>query len=508
MSNAQFNNLEIIQIAEAVAREKGIAKQSVLEALEHAIEFASKRKYGNDNKIKVQISSNGEISIARERTVVEVVNNSDFEISLTDALRLKSDAAINGVIIESLPPIDLGRITAQDVKQVVVQKVREAEREKQYAEFKDRQGEIICGVVKRFEFDNIILDLDRSGEGLLQKSNTIKGENFKIGDRVKAYIQEVKRDNRGPQVILSRTSPWFLAKLFAQEVPEVYDKIIEVKAVARDPGSKSKVAVYSSDANLDPVGACVGVRGSRIQAIINELHSEKIDIVKWTKDPAKFVIGALSPAKVSKVIVDEDERRMEVVLPQDQLSLAIGRKGQNVRLASQLTGWAIDIMTEDEESKRRTNEFQTASQLFITKLELEEVLAQLLAAEGFSKVEDLARVSTRELCAIEGIHEDLAAELISRAQEVVLQDNKRFIDEIGQLGVDQELSEFLNNIIPTEKIAVLAKGGIKSFEDLEDLSPESFRRLFPSVKMSEEELKRILNHAKSKIAGDNNIDIA
>lgn len=506
MINTTPTNIEILQVAEAVAREKGISKHAVIGALEEAIEVASRKKYGNENSIKAKITNSGEIKIFRERTVVDDVSDPALEISLPDALKISKDIAVGGTIQEPLPAIDLGRIVAQSVKQVVVQKVREAEKEKQYEEFKDKQGEIITGVVKRFEFNDIILDLERGGEGVLKKDNIIKGETFKVNDRIKAYIQEVKRDNKGPQIVLSRIHPGFLAKLFAQEVPEIYDKIIEIKAVARDPGSKSKVAVYTSDSSLDPVGPCVGGRGSRIQSIINELNSEKIDIIKWSKDPAKFVVNALSPAKVSKVIVDEDEKRMEVVLPQDQLSLAIGRKGQNVRLASQLTGWNIDIMTDDEESKRRTTEFQSASKLFIEKLGLEEVLAQLLVAEGFNKIDDLARVSLKELCSIEGIHEDLAQELIARAQNIMAEQNEQFVEEINQLGVEPELLEVFNSILPVDKIALLAKNGIKTFEDLEDLSKEEFKSMFPFVKISDEDLDKILSYAKNLSSESNSLN--
>ena len=501
MSN--LNNVEIIQVADAVAREKGIARHLVIEAIEQAIQTGSKKKYGNESKIQAKINqTTGGINITRERIVVENTTDPTLEISLKSALDKNPDAKVGDTITETLPAIDIERIIAQSVKQVFVQKVREAEKEKQFEEFKDKQGEIINGAVKRFEFDNIIVDLERGGEGLLRRDSIIKGENFKVNDRIRAYIQEVKRDNKGPQILLSRVHPEFLAKLFAQEVPEVYDKIIEIKKVARDPGSKSKVAVYTTDTSIDPVGSCVGVRGSRIQSIINELQGEKIDIITWSQDPAKFVVNALSPAKVSKVIIDEEDGRIEVVLTQDQLSLAIGRKGQNVRLASQITGWNIDILTEDEESKRRLEEFHNVSKSFMKELGLEEVLAQLLAAEGFRKIEDLANISLTELCAIEGISEDLAKELISRAQEFTTNKNKRFVDEIDKLGVDKELLEFLEKLLSIRQIATFAAAGIKTFEDLADLSIEEFKSILPTIKFSNVEIKDLVDYAKEALNKD------
>ena len=497
---SKINNIEIIQVADAVAREKGIARHLVINAIEEAIEVGSKKKYGNESKINVKIhQTTGEISITRERTVVENITEPNTEITLQAALRNNPEAKIDDVITESLPAIDIARIIAQSVKQVFVQKVREAEKEKQFEEFKEKQGEIINGAVKRFEFDNVIVDLEKGGEGLLKRDCTIKGETFKANDRIRCYIQEVKRDNKGYQIILSRVHPEFLAKLFAQEIPEVYDKIIEIKKVARDPGSKSKVAVYTRDSTIDPVGSCVGVRGSRIQSIINELQGEKIDIIKWSNDPAKFVINALAPAKASKVIIDEDDNRIEVVLPQDQLSLAIGRKGQNVRLASQLTGWNIDILTDEEESKRRVDEFHNVSKSFMAELELEEVLAQLLVAEGFQKIEDLANISLNELCSIEGINEELAKELISRAQEFITNKNKKFVEEINSLGVDEDLLEFLEKLLSVSQIATFAAAGIKSFEDLAELSNDEFKTILPNTKFSDEEIIEIIKYAQEAI---------
>ncbi|NRA73125.1 MAG: transcription termination/antitermination protein NusA [Rickettsiales bacterium] len=504
---SKINNIEIIQVADAVAREKGIARHIVIQAIEQAIQSGSKKKYGTESKIKVKVNqTTGEISITRERTVVENVNEPSTEISLNHALRTDPNAKIGDILTESLPAIDIARIIAQSVKQAFVQKVREAEKEKQYEEFKDKQGEIINGAVKRFEFDNIIVDLEKGGEGLLRRNNTIKGETFKVNDRIRCYIQEINRDSKNYQIILSRVHPDFLAKLFAQEIPEVYDKIIEIKKVARDPGSKSKVAVYTQDSTIDPVGSCVGVRGSRIQSIINELQGEKIDIIKWSQDPAKFVINALAPAKASKVIIDEEDNRIEVILPQDQLSLAIGRKGQNVRLASQLTGWNIDILTEEEESKRRVDEFHNVSKLFMTELGLEEVLAQLLVAEGFQKIEDLANISLNELCSIEGINEELANALISRSQEFVANKNEKFIKEINSLGVDKNLLEFLEKLLSIRQIATFAAAGIKSFEDLAELSNDEFKTILPSVKFADEEINEIIKYAQEATNKDSSID--
>jgi N utilization substance protein A len=498
MSN--INNVEIIQVADAVAREKGIARHLVLAAIEQAIQTGCKKKYGAESQIKVKINqATGEIKITRERKIVDDIQDATLEISLKEALRKNPEAQLGEVVVEALPALDIARIVAQSVKQVFVQKVREAEKENQFEEFKDKQGEIVSGSVKNFEFDNIIVDLERGGEGLLKRDSIIKGESFKVNDRIRAYIQEVRRDNKGPQILLSRVHPEFLAKLFAQEIPEVYDKIIEIKKVARDPGSKSKVAVYTTDSSIDPVGSCVGVRGSRIQSIINELHGEKIDIIKWSPDAAKFVINSLAPAKVSKVIIDEEDGRIEVVLPQDQLSLAIGRKGQNVRLASQLTGWHIDILTEDEESKRRQEEFKNVSKLFMQELSLEEVLAQLLAAEGFNKIEDLATVSLSELCSIDGISEELANELISRAQKFISSKNKKFVDEIDRLGVDKDLLEFLGKLLPINQIASFAAVGLKTFEDLADVSVSEFKAILPTIKFSEAEITRLIEYAKETL---------
>ena len=386
------NKLELLQIADAVAREKGIEVEIVLSAMADAIQKAAKARYGAENDIRVDINSKtGETRLLRAVQVVELVENDDTEISLALAQRENPEAQIGDEIIDELPPVEFGRIATQAAKQVIVQRVREAEREQQFEEFKDRVGEIINGVVKRVEYGNVVLDLGR-GEAVVRRDNLIPREVFRPGDRIRAYIRDVRREQRGPQIILSRTDPAFMAKLFMQEVPEVYDGVIEIRSVARDPGSRAKIGVISNDPGIDPVGACVGMRGSRVQAVVNELQGEKVDIIPWSPDAAAFIVNALAPAEVSKVVLDEDVQRIEVVVPDEQLSLAIGRRGQNVRLASQLTGWDIDIMTEAQESERRQAEFSERSQLFMEALDVDEMIAQLLASEGFATVEEVAYV--------------------------------------------------------------------------------------------------------------------
>src|SRR6186713_3609755 len=394
------NRLELLQIADAVAREKSIDRRIVITAMEDAIAKAARSRYGSETEVHAEIDAKtGELRLARHMAVVEAVENPANQISLEDARRRHPAAQIGDTIADTLPPMDFGRIAAQSAKQVIVQKVREAERDRQYEEYKDRIGEIVNGTVKRVEYGNVIVDLGR-GEAIIRRDELIPRENYKYGDRVRAYVYDVRREQRGPQIFLSRTHPQFMAKLFTMEVPEIYDGIIEIKAVARDPGSRAKIAVISRDSSIDPVGACVGMRGSRVQAVVGELQGEKIDIIPWSPDVATFIVNALQPAEVSKVVLDEDSEKIEVVVPDDQLSLAIGRRGQNVRLASQLTGWDIDILTEAEESERRTEEFRSRSQMFIDALDVDEVVGQLLASEGFRSVEELAFVDVAELSAI------------------------------------------------------------------------------------------------------------
>jgi N utilization substance protein A len=458
------NRLELLQIADAVAREKSIDKQVVIAAMEEAVQKAAKSRYGQDNEIKAEIDpKTGETRLHRLRLVVDKIENEATEITLDEA-QIRNPAAQTGdLIAEPLPPIDFGRIAAQAAKQVIFQKVRDAEREKQFDEYKDRVGEIVHGTVKRVEYGNVVVDLGR-GEAFVRRDELLPRETFRTGDRVRAYIYDVRRETRGPQIFLSRSHPQFMAKLFAQEVPEIYDGIIEIRSVARDPGSRAKIAVVSKDTSIDPVGACVGMRGSRVQAVVQELQGEKIDIIPWSIDPANFVVNALAPAEVAKVVLDEDARRIEVVVGEDQLSLAIGRRGQNVRLASQLTGWQIDILTEAEESERRQEQFRKRTELFMNALDVDETLAQLLASENFSQVEDLAYVVTEELAEIQGIGEETAAELQRRAQEYLEKQNAIFDEKRRELGVEDDLMS-VEGVTPAMAVA-LGEGGVKSLEDL------------------------------------------
>jgi N utilization substance protein A len=458
------NRLELLQIADAVAREKSIDKQVVISAMEEAVQKAAKSRYGQDNEIKAEIDpKTGETRLHRLRLVVDKIENEATEISLDEA-QIRNPAAQTGdLIAEPLPPIDFGRIAAQAAKQVIFQKVRDAEREKQYDEYKDRVGEVVHGTVKRVEYGNVVVDLGR-GEAFVRRDELLPRETFRTGDRIRAYVYDVRREARGPQIFLSRTHPQFMARLFAQEVPEIYDGIIEIKSVARDPGSRAKIAVVSKDASIDPVGACVGMRGSRVQAVVQELQGEKIDIIPWSLDPANFVVNALAPAEVAKVVLDDDARRIEVVVGEDQLSLAIGRRGQNVRLASQLTGWQIDILTEAEESERRQEQFRKRTELFMNALDVDETLAQLLASENFSQVEDLAYVAPEELAEIQGIGEETASELQRRAQEFLEKQNAVFDQKRRELGVEDDLLS-VEGVTPATAVA-LGENGVKSLEDL------------------------------------------
>ena len=458
------NRLELLQIADAVAREKSIDKQVVISAMEEAVQKAAKSRYGQDNEIKAEIDpKTGETRLHRLRLVVEKIENEATEITLDEA-QIRNPAAQTGdLIAEPLPPIDFGRIAAQAAKQVIFQKVRDAEREKQFDEYKDRVGEVVHGTVKRVEYGNVVVDLGR-GEAFVRRDELLPRETFRTGDRIRAYIYDVRRETRGPQIFLSRSHPQFMAKLFAQEVPEIYDGIIEIRAVARDPGSRAKIAVISKDTSIDPVGACVGMRGSRVQAVVQELQGEKIDIIPWSFDPANFVVNALAPAEVSKVVLDEDARRIEVVVGEDQLSLAIGRRGQNVRLASQLTGWQIDILTEAEESERRQEQFRKRTELFMTALDVDETLAQLLASENFSQVEDLAFVAPEDLAEIQGIGEETGQELRRRAQDYLDRQNAIFDEKRRELGVEDGVLE-VEGVTPAIAVA-LGEGGVKSVEDL------------------------------------------
>ncbi len=471
MSNAvSANKAELLAIADAVAREKLIDKAIVLEAMEDAIQRAARARYGAENDIRAKIDpQSGDMRLWRVVEVVDQVDDYFKQVSLKDGQKLQPGAALGDFIVDPLPPIEFGRIAAQAAKQVIFQKVRDAERERQYEEFKDRAGEIITGVVKRVEFGHVVVDLGRA-EGVIRRDQQIPREVLRINDRVRALILNVRRENRGPQIFLSRAHPDFMRKLFAQEVPEIYDGVIEIKACARDPGSRAKIGVISHDGSIDPVGACVGMKGSRVQAVVQELQGEKIDIIPWSTDMATFVVNALQPATVSRVLIDEEEERIEVVVPDDQLSLAIGRRGQNVRLASILTASAIDIMTETDSSEKRQREFIEKSEMFQQELDVDETLAQLLVAEGFSTMEEIAYVEADEIASIEGLDDEIASELQSRAQEALDRREAANREERQSLGVEDALAELPH--LTEAMLVTLGKAGIKTLDDLADLATD------------------------------------
>lgn len=466
------NRLELLQVADAVAREKVIEPELVILAMEEALQKAARSRYGTENDLRVTIDrANGSVRLFKVTTVVEEIENDVAEVTVEEAKARFPDRELHvgDEVMEELPPVDFGRIAAQTAKQVITQKVREAERERQYEEYQSRAGEIINGIVKRVEYGNVIVDLGRA-ESIIRRDEALPRENFRNGDRVRAYIYEVRPETRGPQIFLSRTRPDFMAQLFAQEVPEVYDGIIEIKAVARDPGSRAKIGVLSNDPSIDPVGACVGMRGSRVQAVVNELQGEKIDIIQWSPDPATFIVNALAPAEVLKVVLDEENERIEVVVPDDQLSLAIGRRGQNVRLASQLTGWVIDILTEAEESERRQQEFVQRTELFMEALDVEETIAQLLVAEGFNRLEEVAYIEREELSSIEGFGEDIAEELQLRAVAALERRDKEAEDLRKSLDVSDEIAAL--PMLSAAMLVSLGEGGIHSLDDLGDLASD------------------------------------
>ncbi len=464
MAGISANRLELLQIADAVAREKAIDRSIVIEAMEDAIQKAAKSRYGAENDIRCKIDvKTGEANLARVLSVVETVDNDSTEITLEDAISRNPDAKIGDLIAEPLPPLDFGRVAAQNAKQVIVQKVREAERERHYSEYKDRITEIVNGTVKRVEYGNVIVDLGRA-EGVIRRDEMIPRENVRYGDRVRSYIYDVRREPRGPQIFLSRARSEFMSKLFAQEVPEIYDGVVEIKSVARDPGSRAKIAVISRDSSIDPVGACVGMRGSRVQAVVNELQGEKVDIIQWNEDAASFIVNALAPAEVTKVVLDEDSNRIEVVVPESQLSLAIGRRGQNVRLASQLTGWDIDIVTEQEESERRQKEFAERSQMLMETLDVDEVIAQLLVTEGFASVEEVAYVDVSEIAHIEGFDEDTGNEIQTRAREYLEKQESDRDAKRRELGVADDLAKI--QVVTTAMMVVFGENEIKTVEDV------------------------------------------
>jgi N utilization substance protein A len=465
MAITSANQLELLQTAEAVAREKMIDPELVVEAMEESLARAAKSRYGAEMDIRVSIDrKTGRATFTRVRTVVEdaAVENYQAQLTVEQARQYIADPKIGDMVVDEVPPVELGRIAAQSAKQVILQKVREAERDRQFEEFKDRKGTIINGVVKREEYGNIIVDIGR-GEAILRRNEKIGRESYRPNDRIRCYIKDVRREARGPQIFLSRTDPQFMAELFKMEVPEIYDGIIEIKAVARDPGSRAKIGVISYDSSIDPVGACVGMRGSRVQAVVNELQGEKIDIIPWNEDQATFLVNALQPAEVSKVVIDEEAGKIEVVVPDEQLSLAIGRRGQNVRLASQLTGLDIDILTEEEESQRRQAEFAERTKLFMEALDLDEFFAQLLVSEGFTNLEEVAYVELDELLTIEGVDEATASELQARARDVIEEQNRKALQHARELGVEDSLIGF-EGLTP-QMIEALAMDGVKTVED-------------------------------------------
>jgi N utilization substance protein A len=506
-----MGSTEILQVADAVAREKNIDRNLVLDAMESSVAIAARKKYGHDRTIKSEIDrKSGEIRLFRESEVVpndytppkieneegeeeENENAMEGKILLKDALDKKSDAVVGDLIRDPLPPIDLGRVAAQTAKQIIMQKVRDAERARQFEDFKGRVGEIINGTVKRIESGNVIVEVGNI-EAIIQRNSVIRGESFRVGDRVRAYVENVLRETKGPQIFLSRTAPMFMAKLFSQEVPEVYDGIIEIKGVAREPGSRAKIAVHSNDSSIDPVGSCVGVRGARVQAVIAELQGEKIDIIQWSQDPATFLVNALAPAEVSKVVIDEDRNRIEAVVPDDQLSLAIGRRGQNVRLASELVGWSIDIMTEDDEATRRTEEFNRLSGIFVEALNIEDIIAHLLVTEGFMSIEEIAFVALDELASIEGFDEAIAGELQGRAKEYLEQKKNSNQEVLNKLKVSKELRalEGLNGDI----LVNLAEKGVRSLDDFADLSRDEFVEIIPKSGLNDGEIDAIIMNAR------------
>ncbi|MCR9112664.1 MAG: transcription termination factor NusA [Rhodobacteraceae bacterium] len=465
MAITSANQLELLQTAEAVAREKMIEPSLVIEAMEESLARAAKSRYGAEMDIRVSIDrKTGKATFTRVRTVVEddELENYQAEFTVEQAKQYLDDPKVGDQFIEEVPPVDMGRIAAQSAKQVILQKVREAERDRQFEEFQDRVGTIINGVVKREEYGNVIVDVGR-GEAILRRNEKIGRESYRPNDRIRCYIKDVRREARGPQIFLSRTAPEFMAELFKMEVPEIYDGIIEIKAVARDPGSRAKIAVISYDNSIDPVGACVGMRGSRVQAVVNELQGEKIDIIPWNEDQPTFLVNALQPAEVSKVVLDEEAERIEVVVPEDQLSLAIGRRGQNVRLASQLTGLDIDIMTEAEDSERRQKEFEDRTKLFVDTLDLDEFFAQLLVSEGFTNLEEVAYVELDELLVIDGVDEDTANELQARARDVLEAQAREALEKARELGAEDSLVEF-EGLTP-QMVQALAEDGVKTLED-------------------------------------------
>ena len=495
MEVTSLPRLELIQVAAAVSREKSIDKEEVITAMEEAIEKAARSKYGLERDIRANIDrKNGSINIAQFTEVVEIVENESTQMTYNESQRRNLNVGIGEFYKQSLPPIDFGRIAAQTAKQVISQKVREAERQRQFQEYKDRVGEIVVGTIKRVDNQSVTIDLGRA-EAIIKKDQMIPREQLRPGDRLRCFIIEVSEQVKGPQIFLSRASNDFLAALFTQEVPEIYDGIIEIKGVAREPGSRAKISAFSNDPSIDPVGACVGMRGSRVQAVVSELQGEKIEIIPWTDDPVTFVINALAPAVPSKVVMDEDANRMEVVIPDDQLSLAIGRRGQNVRLASQLTGWFVDILTEAEESEKRQEEFSERSKIFIEALDIDDVIAHLIVSEGFITISDIAEASLEELMSIEGFDEDISSELSARAQNFVKMENQRIESALKELKVKNDLYEFSE--LSKSNILTLAENNIKTLDELAELdSGELFSILGNKVFINEDDAGTVIMKAR------------
>ena len=497
--------LELIQVAEAVSREKSIDKEEVILAMEEAIQKAARSKYGMDRDIRANIDrKNGAIQIAQYTEVVEIIDNESMQMAIQESERRKLNLKIGEFYKETLPQIDFGRIAAQTAKQVISQKVREAERQRQFREYKDRIGEIVIGTIKRVESHSVTIDLGRA-EAIIKKDQMIPREQLRPGDRLRSFIIDVKEEIRGPQIFLSRACNEFLSALFTQEVPEIYDGIIAIKGVAREPGSRAKISAFSNDPSIDPVGACVGMRGSRVQAVVGELQGEKIEIIPWSDDPVSFVINALAPAVPSKVVMDEDAGRMEVVVPDDQLSLAIGRRGQNVRLASQLTGWYVDILTEAEESGRRQEEFAERTKIFIDALDIDDVIAHLMVGEGFVSIDDIAEASLDELVSIEGFDEGIASELSERAKNYIKFELERVEKSLKKLKINDDLYNF--DKLSKQNILILAENKIKTLDELAELdSEELFNILGKDVFVNEEEAGSVIMSAREHWFSDENLD--
>lgn len=490
--------MELLQVADTVAREKNIDRDIVIAAMEEAIQKAGRSKYGHEQDIRAHIDrKSGDIALKRYREVVandDEIENEIAQLPVEQARRIKPDAEAGEFLIDDLPPLDFGRIAAQTAKQVIMQKVREAERARQYEEFKDKVGEVINGVVKRVEYGNVTVDIQGRAEALLRRDETIPREPLNVNDRVRAIIYEVREEMRGPQIFLSRSHPEFMAKLFHQEVPEIYDGVIEIKAVARDPGSRAKIAVLTNEGSIDPVGACVGMRGSRVQAVVNELGGEKIDIIEYTEDLGQFVVRALQPAAVTKVVLDEDKNRMDVVVSEEHLSLAIGRRGQNVRLASMLTGWDIDILTEEQESERRAEEFKSRSALFMEALDVDDVIAHLLVAEGFSTVEEIIETPVEELNYIEGFEEEISIELQNRAATWLDGKQEELNEKQEDLGIADDLMT-AEGLRP-DQILKLGEGDVKSLDDLADLAGDELIELLGENQITLKEANAVILKAR------------